>query len=131
FPGAIDDWFHLLNQGSRPTGLANSDSHASLGEEPGLPRTYLRLGSDQPASVDAPALIGVIKRDHAATLSEGPFLTFTVAEGAGTPVGIGGELAAPSGKVTVSYKLAAPSWVSVSRLQIYVNGLITQMIRVD
>jgi hypothetical protein len=131
FPGAIDDWFHLLNQGTRVTGLANSDSHASLGEEPGLPRTYLHLGVDQPQAIGTIDLVNAIKSGHSATLSQGPFLTFTVAEGAGTPVEIGGELAAPSGNVTVSYKLAAPPWVSVSRLQIYVNGLITQIVRVD
>jgi hypothetical protein len=131
FPGAIDDWFHLLNQGNRPTGLANSDSHSSLGEEPGLPRTYLRLDGDQPSAVAAGALTQAIKRTHAATLSEGPFLTFTVSGGASAPVGIGGELAAPSGQVMIDYKLSAPPWVSVSRLQVYVNGLLQQVIRVD
>ena len=34
FPGVVDDWFHMLNQGYRHTGVATSDSHATVGEEP-------------------------------------------------------------------------------------------------
>jgi hypothetical protein len=133
FPGAIDDWFHLINQGYRATGLANSDSHASVGEEPGAPRTFLYFGQDEPFGIANADLVRVVKARHAATLSHGPFLTFTVEEtGNGTsPTMIGGELGAPSGNVTVRYKLAAPPWVSVSRISIYVNGLITNSVRVD
>jgi hypothetical protein len=133
FPGAIDDWFHLLNQGYRATGLANSDSHASVGEEPGAPRTFLWFGQDQPFAVTNADLVDAIRTRHAATLSHGPFLTFTVEEtgNAASPSRIGSELAAPSGKVTVRYKLAAPPWVSVSHISIYVNGLIVSSVRVD
>jgi hypothetical protein len=81
--------------------------------------------------VSAEALTSTIKTQHAATLSHGPFLTFTVSESGGKPAQIGSELAAPSGSVIVNYKLSAPPWVSVDHLQIYVNGLISQIIRVD
>jgi hypothetical protein len=132
FPGALDDWFHLLNQGRRQTGLAASDSHGTVGEEPGAPRTYLRFGSDEPAGVTKEQLVDLVKRQHAATLSHGPFLTFTVAEGmASGGVPIGQELSAPSKQVTVSYKLAAPPWVSVGRVLLWLNGRLLQTIRVD
>jgi hypothetical protein len=132
FPGAVDDWFNLLNQGQRPTGLAASDSHETVGEEPGMPRTYLRFGADDPTAVTSEGLVDVVKRGHAATLSHGPFLTFTVAEGTasgGTP--IGGELTATSKQVTVHYKLSAPPWVSVGRIHVYLNGRLVQRIAVD
>ena len=133
FPGAVDDWFHMLNQGYRHTGLATSDSHASVGEEPGAPRTYLYFGKDQPAGLDGNDLVDIIKKKHAATLSHGPFLTFTVAPGDGAAGGspIGSEIAASTGPVTVNYKMEAPSWVSVNRIQVYLNGRMMKTIAVD
>jgi hypothetical protein len=133
FPGAVDDWFHMLNQGYRHTGIAASDSHADVGEEPGAPRTYLYFGSDDPVGVSASALVDTIKNQHAATLSHGPFLTFTVAPGTAATGGarIGAELVAPGGAVTVNYRLAAPPWVSVNRIQVYVNGRLIQKVKID
>jgi len=123
-PGVVDDWFHLFNLGHRFTGVGASDSHARLGNEAGLPRTYVALGTDDPQAVDALALVDALKRKHAATISQGPILTMTVAEGDGAKGGvpIGAELAAPSGKVTVNYRLTAAPWVSVSRIFVTVNG---------
>ena len=133
FPGVVDDWFHMLNQGYRHTALAASDSHASVGEEPGAPRTFLYFGADDPVRATPAQLVEVIKNQHAATLSHGPFLTFTVAPGAGTTGGerIGSEVAAADGLVTVNYHLAAPPWVSVNRIQVYVNGRLLHRIKVD
>lgn len=136
FPGAVDDWFHMLNQGHRHTVLAASDSHGDVGEEPGAPRTYLYFGEDAPTQVTAKKLVDAIKVRHAATLSHGPFLTFSVsvpsAQGiSSAQVPIGAEIQAPDGKVTVHYRLAAPPWVSVGRIHVYVNGRLTQRILVD
>ena len=125
--------FNLLNQGNRHTGIATSDSHASAGEEPGSPRTFVYFGGDDPSGVDPSAFVDAVKRNHAATLCHGPFLTMTVGE-AGTPAApatIGAEMAAPSGMVTVKYKLSAPPWVSVGRLHVWVNGRLAQRIDVD
>ena len=135
FPGAIDDWFHMLNQGYRHTALAASDSHGSVGEEPGWPRTYLQLGSDDPVAASAEKLVDAVKVRRAVTLSNGPFLTFTVAPGSPSPANpglpIGSELYARDGHVTVSYKLSAAPWVSVSRIHVWVNGRLQQKIPVD
>ena len=133
FPGAVDDWFHMLNQGYRHTALAASDSHATVGEEPGAPRTFLYFGADDPVRASPAQLVEVIKNQHAATLSHGPFLTFTVAPGAGSTGGerIGSEVFAADGQVTVNYHLAAPPWVSVNRIHVYVNGRLLHRIKVD
>lgn len=135
FPGAIDDWFHMLNQGYRHTAIAASDSHGSVGEEPGWPRTYLQLSGDDPVAATAEKLVDAVKVRRAVTLSNGPFLTFTVAAGSPSPqnpgVPIGSELYARDGQVTVSYTLQAAPWVSVRRLHLWVNGRLQQKIAVD
>ena len=133
FPGAVDDWFHMLNQGYRHTGIGASDSHAGPGEEPGAPRTFVNLGKDDPVAVTATEFVDAVKNKHAATMSHGPFLVFTVARGKAAPGGvpIGSELSAPDGDVTINYKLAAAPWVSVNRINVWVNGRIAQVISVD
>jgi hypothetical protein len=40
FPGAVEDWLHLLNRGKTYTATGNSDSHGEH-DEIGYPRTYL------------------------------------------------------------------------------------------
>jgi len=136
FPGAVDDWFHMLNQGYRHTVVAASDTHGDVGEEPGAPRTYLRFGFDEPTRIEAGQLVDVVKNQRAVTLSHGPFLTFTVtvptANGGQTePAHIGKEVDAPDGKATIQYRLTAPPWVSVGRLHVYVNGRLVQRIPID
>ena len=44
---------------------------------------------------------------------------------------IGSEVSAADGQVTVNYHLAAPPWVSVNRIQVYVNGRLLHRIKVD
>ena len=133
FPGVVDDWFHMLNQGHRHTGIATSDSHGGVGEEVGSPRTWLQLGTDDPVRVDEDLFVDAVKRRKAVTMGNGPFLTFTVSPaGANAATSIGGELrVAVGGNVTVNYRLAAAPWVSVARLHVYLNGRRVARIDVD
>lgn len=133
FPGVVNDWFNMLNQGHRHTALAASDTHGSVGEEPGAPRTFLLMGEDDPSSITGKKLVDVIKNKRSITLSHGPFLTFTAAPGRNQPGGepIGSEIASSDGAITINYRLAAPPWISVSRIQVYVNGRLVQRIPVD
>ncbi|MFZ9888969.1 MAG: carboxypeptidase regulatory-like domain-containing protein, partial [Myxococcota bacterium] len=50
-PGVVEDWFQLLRAGRRVVGTANSDSHEPDAEEPGYPRSYVRVSDDNPRQV--------------------------------------------------------------------------------
>ena len=44
FPGALEDWQHLLDTGHRITAMGNSDSHHLVDGEGGYPRNLIDLG---------------------------------------------------------------------------------------
>jgi hypothetical protein len=114
FPGAVDDWFNLLNLGYRYTGTANSDSHDA--HDVGFPRTYMRVGTDRPREVGAEEVVSAFQ-NHALTLTNGPFLEMFVD---GKP--IGEELQRAEGEVEVTLKVQAAPWVDVKRGVIWANG---------
>lgn len=132
FPGGLEDWFTLLNQGRLFTAMANSDTHG-IDDEPGVPRTYLPVPDDRPGAIDELAVVGAIK-NHRAFLTNGPFATLTVTGNGGcastktgedlgrTECGIGELVAATDGKVTVRVDTQSAPWVKIDRVNFIVNG---------
>lgn len=120
--GATDEatlraWFSLLSHGYRYTGTANSDSHTLVGDEAGYPRTYVRVGLDDPARMTAGALVHAL-RARAAIGTNGPFVTLAAG---GTGIGGTVHLARP-GKLALTATVQAADWVSVKTLTIVVDG---------
>jgi hypothetical protein len=73
FPGVVDDWIKLLLTGKRIAGTANSDSHEPEKEEPGSPRTYIRVPSDAPAQVSPDDIVTAFKNGDV-LMTNGPFV---------------------------------------------------------
>lgn len=107
------DWLSFLLQGELRTATANSDSHDAA-TPVAVPRTYVRVVDDRPASVDAAALLASLRRQHVIGTS-GPWLDVSL-EGAGP-----GDLwAGDAGTLRVGVKAAR--WVPVSELRVRVDG---------
>ena len=123
YAGAIDDWFNLLNLGRRVGGTANSDSHDR--DDIGYPRTYVHVGTDDPAEV-TPQAVAKAVRQGKMTMSRGPFLEMFVND---QP--IGSELIVPEGEVTVKVKVQAARWIEVNRGVLYANGAPIETFKVD
>ncbi|MBH24310.1 MAG: hypothetical protein CMH57_07660 [Myxococcales bacterium] len=115
-PGMVDDWFNLLNQGKKVIGVGNSDSHDTEGEEPGYPRTYFRVGMDDPREVGAEELVEAFQ-NHRLSLTNGPFVELFVNE---EP--IGSKIEDLDKIVEVRMRIQAPEWVQVSQATLIVNG---------
>ncbi len=120
FPGLVDDWFNLLNQGYRIAGLGNSDSHDDHEEEPGFPRSYVFVGNDDPAFVDELAVVRGLQSQRA-IVTNGPFVELFVN---GQP--IGSDVKDTDGTVEVRVKVQAAPWVDVSRGTLILNGQIIE-----
>ena len=45
------DWFNLINQGIVRTGVADSDTHAKVDRQAGIPRTMVASPTDDPAAL--------------------------------------------------------------------------------
>jgi hypothetical protein len=115
FPGGMDDWFVLLNQGKRYTGTGNSDSHDAE-EEPGSPRTYTPASNDKPGQIDEMEIVRAMKSQNAMA-TNGPFMLISV-----DGKGMGETVSAKDGKVGVNLTIQTPSWIDFDSVNFIVNG---------
>src|SRR5205823_3349618 len=101
------DWFGFLDRGYRVTGTGNSDSHRASLQEVGYPRTYINVGSDDPAALTDSALLTAM-RGMKAVISGGPFLLTSVGA-----VGPGGQVKADGACncVHLHVDVQAPPWM--------------------
>jgi hypothetical protein len=127
YPGAVDDWLHLLNAGYQMTATGNSDTHGE-DDEIGNPRTYFYvapkngMAQDQvPNSLDDQEFVSAIK-SHRAFLTSAPFLDFSLRTSDGKQWPMGSTVPHVTDPVTLSINLRAAPWVKVDTLVIYANG---------
>lgn len=111
FPGVRDDWLRILATGRRVVGTANSDSHEPEKEEPGSPRTYIRVPSDDPAQVSPDDVVAAFKSGDV-LMTNGPFVQITA-----NGVGMGGTATGTS--VELKVHVEQTSWVKADTLRIF------------
>ncbi|MBW2391245.1 MAG: CehA/McbA family metallohydrolase, partial [Deltaproteobacteria bacterium] len=116
------DWFSLLSQGRRLTGMANSDTH-NLSSVVSMPRNYVRLARDEVEHFDRVAFISAAREGHVYGTT-GPLLEVLLGE-----AGPGDLFTGNRAKLSVTVR-AAP-WVPVSILRIYRNGALDRELAID
>ncbi len=114
---SLEDWFALLNAGKTYWAVGNSDSHDYRTSHVGYPRTCLAVGTDDPRALTNEKVRDAIK---AGTSYVSGGLAMSVEAPGG--VGPGGTSQAGAYKVTVR----SASWVSASKLEVFVDGVSTQ-----
>lgn len=107
------DWFSLLRQGFIKVGTANSDSHAAH-DLVALPRNLVKFETSDLAGLDTNTFVAAIKSGKVVG-STGPLLDMKLND-----TGLGEVFHGNSGILTV--RVDAAPWVSVEKLDIYVNG---------
>lgn len=118
--GQVDDWFTLLNLGTRLTALGNSDTHSKFSIEAGCPRNYVASVTDDPAQVDPVDIAESVRAGHVVA-SYGPFIRFW----ANDPDNItGSEIVDSDGMVSLHIQVEAPTWMVVDRVEVYQNGTL-------
>ena len=114
-PGALDDWFNLLNLGKRYIGMGTSDSHKAH-DHTGAGRTYLYVGHDDPARLTDRRIVDAL-RSRRVAMSSGPFIEVFVGE---SPMG--SEVRLEENTATISVIVRAPEWMDVDVVKIWLNG---------
>jgi hypothetical protein len=111
FPGVVDDWIKLLLTGKHVVGTANSDSHEPDKEEPGSPRTYIRVPSDAPAQLAPDDILDAFASGDV-LMTNGPFVRVRVGErGMGQTV---------SGrKQSLSIHIEQAPWVKADTVKVF------------
>jgi hypothetical protein len=146
YPGAVDDWLHLLNANRIFTATGNSDSH-NLKSEVGTPRTYLYIeptsdGTHRDASPMAIHDLDLVKaiKEHRAIVTNGPFLDMAVITTSATDTSatqtwrVGDTVPYARSnvgrEVNVLLTLKSAPWIQVDAILVYGNGQVIDTISV-
>lgn len=113
----IQDWFALLRTSHAITATADTDTHGIVAQEPGYPRTYVRVTDDEhlgawDASRTLDLMKGVRERRDV-VLTNGPFLKVTA-----NGVGIGGIAKPKAGFVDVNVEVTCAPWIKLDRARV-------------
>lgn len=127
FPGAVEDWFNLLNLGHRFVAIGTADSHSGA-DEAGHFRTMVYVGDDRPIALTDERLIEAM-RSRRVVATNAPLIDFWI----GDPVrGVMGKtIRSERETVQVHYRLTAAPWASVARINVWRNGTIAKVLEVD
>ena len=109
----LRDWFGLLNQGKRVTGIGNSDTHGRDGA--GHPRNYLPTAAARSVQVSAEEIVAGV-REGRVSVGGGAFLDL--------PDGplFGDTVAVADGVWRVRVRLRTPEFTDLTRVVAFHNG---------
>jgi hypothetical protein len=117
FPGVFEDWVQILRAGRRVTGTANSDSHEPEKEEPGYPRTYVRVLNDSPIAVTDSDVVTALKKGDA-LMTNGPYVRATIGEQT-----FGDIVDASAGSVNLEIVVDGAPWVQIDHIRVSQDGI--------
>lgn len=127
FPGAVEDWFNLLNLGRRFIAVGTADSHSGT-DEAGQFRTMVYVGDDRPIALTDERIVEAFRRRRVVT-TNAPLLDFWIDD---PNRGVMGQTIATAGStVSLHYHLTSAPWASVARLNVWRNGVIAKVVDVD
>lgn len=127
FPGAIEDWFNLLNLGQRYVAVGTGDSHAGA-EEAGQFRTMVFVGDDRPIALDEGRLVDAFRKRRVVA-TNAPLVDFWIDD---RDRGVMGQtIRAKAASVRLGYRLTSAPWAGVSHLNVWRNGLLAEAIPID
>lgn len=117
----LDDFFALLRTRHPVTAIADTDTHGIVGQEAGLPRTYVRVTKDDALDTwdDARTaeIVRAVRESRDVVLTNGPFMRVT-ANGAG----IGAVATARNGLVEVKVRVTSAPFAAVDHAELRLAG---------
>ncbi|MCA9606840.1 MAG: CehA/McbA family metallohydrolase [Myxococcales bacterium] len=126
---SVRDWFSLLSHGHVTYAVGSSDSHEVSGRPIGYPRTCIDVGVDDPPALRTLGAGHVRDRmlAGASTIVGGVFVEARARGGAGP----GETVTAATARETIDVTVRAPSWITVDRLRVFVDGELQETLSID
>jgi hypothetical protein len=120
FPGEVDDWFTFLSRGQTYTAVGNSDSHTTITQEPGVPRSFIWVGAgnDVQGKFSAADVIAGLK-SHRVIVTNAPMIDASIA---GKPIGSTVTVTGPS--ATVNVRVTSANFAPVETVRVWSNGKV-------
>jgi len=119
------DWLSMLSLGFYVTPAGDSDTHTTVADPLGMPRTYVRVASDTSAALaDGTAVDAVVATQTGANgaardivVTDGPMISVTYN---GQPA-IGSQIASVGAPVTLTVTILAADWSPFDTLEVFAN----------
>ncbi len=120
----LRDWFNMLSFGFYVAPIGSSDTHTTVGDPVGMPRTMVRVSDDSDAALASGAVVDQVMATLEGTaaardivVTNGPMVAIT---SGGSPA-IGRQVAATGGTVTLVVTVTSPEWAEFDTLEIFAN----------
>ncbi len=135
----LRDWFNMLSLGLFVTPAGNSDTHTSVSDPMGMPRTYVRVSNDSAAMLPSDTAVQevlatlsgksaggtAVPRDIIVT--DGPMVEVKVF--GQTESAIGRVVSAPTGTIALSVTVTAPEWADFDTIEVFANQTPTTPVK--
>lgn len=120
----LRDWFSMLSLGLYVTPFGNSDTHTTVADPLGMPRTYIRVADDSGnALADGSAIDAVLATQTGASSTPRDVV---VTNGPMIDVKVGGQSALGSvvagASVTFTVTVTSPDWAEFDTLEVFANS---------
>ncbi len=122
----LRDWVAMLSLGMYVTPFGNSDTHTTVADPLGMPRTFIRVADDSAAALaDGSAIDAVVQTQTGANntardivVTDGPMIDVKVG---GQPA-LGRVAPATGGTITFNVTLTAADWAEFDTLEVFANA---------
>ncbi|MBV8759241.1 MAG: PHP domain-containing protein [Deltaproteobacteria bacterium] len=119
------DWLSMLSLGFYVTPAGDSDTHTTVADPLGMPRTYVRVASDNAAALaDGTAVDAVVATQTGAggaardiVVTDGPMISVT----SGTQPAIGRQIPSVGAPVTLTVTIISADWAPFDTLEVFAN----------
>lgn len=122
------DWLSMLSLGLFVTPAGNSDTHYSIADPVGMPRTYVRVTDDSPNALSTGSIVedilatqtGTNSRPRDIVVTNGPFIDVQV-----NNMPAPGRVFTPNGgngEITLRVTITSPDWAEFDTLEVFANS---------
>jgi hypothetical protein len=128
FDRVLRDWLAMLSLGLFVTPAGNSDTHYTIADPVGMPRTYVRVTDDSPSALSSGSIVedilatqtGANARPRDIVVTNGPFLDVRVSNMPAL-----GRVFTPNGgngTITAVVTITSPDWAEFDTLEVFANS---------
>jgi hypothetical protein len=120
------DWLSMLSFGFYVTPAGNSDTHTTVNDSVGMPRTYVRVPDDSPAALaNGSAVDAVLATQTGANgtardvvISNGPMIDVR----ANNALALGRVVSSVNTATTFTVAIHSPDWAHIDTLEVFANS---------
>lgn len=126
----IRDWFSMLSLGFYVTPAGNSDTHSSVKDPVGMPRTYVRVADDSATALSSGTAVDAVLETQTGAnqaprdivVTNGPMIDVQV--GGMAALGRVFPSATVGGAITLTVTLTSPDWAAFDTLEVFANATL-------